>query len=108
MIVHVYGEVELIEDEHELMSYLNDMVLKYEAPDSSYRLQDVDAEFLAGMNKGVQGFKIKIDRMEGKAKVSQNHSVHRQELVIKQLERIPFPNEQQIASLMKENLKNKA
>ncbi|UFJ39908.1 FMN-binding negative transcriptional regulator [Brevibacillus humidisoli] len=105
--VHVYGEVELIEDEQELMSSLNDMVLKYEAPDSSYRLQDVDAEFLAGMNKGVQGFKIKIDRMEGKAKVSQNHSVHRQELIVKQLEQIPFPNEQQIASLMKANLKNK-
>jgi transcriptional regulator len=105
--VHVYGQVELIEDEYELMSSLNDMVLKYEAPDSSYRLQDVDAEFLVGMNKGVQGFKIKIDRIEGKAKVSQNHSLHRQELIIKQLEQIPFPNEQQIASLMKANLKNK-
>lgn len=105
--VHVYGEVELTRDEHELMSSLNDLVLKYEAPDSSYRLQDVDAEFLAGMNKGVQGFKIKIDRIEGKAKVSQNHSLHRQELIIKQLEQIPFPNEQQIASLMKANLTNK-
>lgn len=104
--VHVYGEVELIEDEHELMSSLNDMVLKYEAPGSSYRLQDVDADFLVGMNKGVQGFKIKIDRIEGKAKVSQNHSLHRQELIIKQLEQIPFSNEQQIASLMKANLKN--
>jgi transcriptional regulator len=82
--VHFYGEVELTRDEHELMSSLNDMVLKYEAPDSSYRLQDVDAEFLVGMNKGVQGFKIKIDRIEGKAKVSQNHSLHRQELIIKQ------------------------
>jgi len=104
--VHVYGEVELTRDEHELMNSLNDLVLKYEAPDSPYRLQDVDAEFLAGMNKGVQGFKIKIDRIEGKAKVSQNHSLHRQELVIKQLEQIPFPYEQQIASLMKANLKN--
>jgi len=105
--VHVYGKVELVDDEHELMSSLNDLVLKYEAPDSPYRLQDVDAEFLMGMSKGVQGFKIKIERIEGKAKVSQNHSVHRKELVIKQLEQIPFPDEQQIASLMKANLKNK-
>lgn len=105
--VHVYGEVELIEDEHELMSSLNDMVLEYEAPDNSYRLQDVDVELLRGMTKGIQGFKIKIDKMEGKAKLSQNHSLHRQELIIKQLEQIPFPNEQQIASLMKANLKNK-
>jgi transcriptional regulator len=105
--VHVYGEVELIEDEHELMSSLNDMVLEYEAPDNSYRLQDVDVELLRGMTKGIQGFKIKIDKMEGKAKLSQNHSLHRQELIIKQLEQIPFPNKQQIASLMKANLKNK-
>ena len=105
--LHVYGEVELIEDEQELMSSLNDMVLEYEAPDNSYRLQDVDVELLHGMTKGIQGFKIKINKMEGKAKLSQNHSLHRQELIIKQLEQIPFPNEQQIASLMKANLKNK-
>ena len=73
--VHVYGEVELVEDENELMGSLHDMVLKYEAPDSSYRLQDVDAKFLDGMNKGVQGFKIKINKIEGKAKLSQNHSL---------------------------------
>ncbi|WP_026584221.1 FMN-binding negative transcriptional regulator [Bacillus sp. J33] len=102
--VHVYGEVELIEDESELKGSLHEMVLKYEAPDSSYRLQDVDAEFLAGMNKGVQGFKIKINKIEGKAKLSQNHSSQRQELVINRLEQISNTNEQQISSFMKANL----
>ena len=102
--VHVYGEVELLEDEEELIGSLHDMVLKYEAPDSSYRLHDVDAEFLAGMNKGVQGFKIKINRIEGKSKLSQNHSLERQELVINQLEQKSTTDEQQVASLMKANL----
>lgn len=103
--VHVYGKVELIDDEKELLDSLHEMVLKYEAPDSSYRLQDVDADFIAGMNKGIQGFKIKIDKIEGKAKLSQNHPVHRQELVITHLERLQNSNEQKIAALMKENLK---
>ncbi|MCM2532304.1 FMN-binding negative transcriptional regulator [Neobacillus pocheonensis] len=103
--VHVYGEVELLEDEHELMSSFNDMVLKYEAPDSSYSLQDVDAEFLAGMNKGVQGFKIKINKIEGKAKLSQNHTLQRQELIVNQLEQISNTDVQQISLLMKANLK---
>ncbi|HZG72753.1 MAG TPA: FMN-binding negative transcriptional regulator [Chondromyces sp.] len=103
--VHAYGEVELLENENELMDSFHEMVLKYETPDSSYRIQDVDPEFLAGMNKGVQGFKIKINKIEGKAKLSQNHSLQRQELVINQLEQIPNTNEQQISSLMKENLK---
>lgn len=95
MTVHVYGEVELQEDEHELMSSLHDMVSKYEAPDSS----------LAGMNKGVQGFKIKINNIEGKAKLSQNHPLQRQELIVNQLEQITNTDEQQISLLMKGNLK---
>ncbi|KAA0566652.1 FMN-binding negative transcriptional regulator [Bacillus sp. CH30_1T] len=103
--VHVYGEVELIKDENELIGSLHEMVSKYEAPDGSYRLQDVDAKFLAGMSKGVQGFKIKINHIEGKAKLSQNHSLQRQERVINHLQQIPNTDEQRIASLMKENLK---
>lgn len=104
--VHVYGEVELLEDDNELLGSLHDMVLKYETPESTYRLEDVDAEFLAGMNKGVQGFKIKINRIEGKVKLSQNHSLQRQELVINQLEQKANTDEQQIAKLMKANIKN--
>ena len=103
--VHVYGEVELMEDENELMGSFQEMVLKYEAPDSPYKLEDVDAGFLAGMSKGVQGFKIKIHKIEGKAKLSQNHSLQRKELVINQLEQSSKSNEQQIALLMKENFK---
>ncbi len=105
MTVHVYGEVELLKDEIELKDSLHEMVLKYEASDSSYRLQDVDAEFLSGMKKGIQGFKIKINKIEGKAKLSQNHSLQRQELVINQLEQFSNTDEQQISLLMKANLK---
>lgn len=64
---------ELQEDEHELISVLHDLVSKYEAPDSG--LQDVDAEFLAGMNKVVQGCKIKINKIEGKAKLKPKSSI---------------------------------
>ncbi|SIR50999.1 hypothetical protein SAMN05878482_10479 [Peribacillus simplex] len=59
---------ELQEDEHALISALHDLVSKYEAPDSSYSLQDIDAEFLAGMNKVVQGCKIKIKKIEAMRK----------------------------------------
>ena len=103
--VHVYGEVELIEDENELIKTLHDLVLKYEAPDSTYKLAEVDTKYIAGMNKGVQGFKIKINKIEAKAKLSQNNSLQRQELIIKQLEQSSNKDEQQIALLMKENLK---
>ncbi|WP_226671085.1 FMN-binding negative transcriptional regulator [Metabacillus litoralis] len=103
--IHVYGEIEFLENEYQLITSLNDMVLNYEADDSSYRLQDVDADFLASMNKAIQGFKIKITKIEGKAKLSQNHSLERQQLVIDHLDQILNSNEQQISSLMKANSK---
>lgn len=43
--------------------------------------------------------------MEGKKKLSQNHSNERQQLVIQKLEEIEQNNEQQIAHLMKQNIK---
>jgi transcriptional regulator len=103
--VHVYGEVELVEGEDELMNSLQEMVLKYESPNSSYKLEEVDDGFLTGMSKGIQGFKIRITKIEAKAKLSQNHSLARQELVINQLEQSSNTDEQQISSLMKANLR---
>jgi transcriptional regulator len=50
---------------------------------------------------GIVGFKIKIEKIEGKAKLSQNHPVDRQELIIKQLENTSDQNNIQIADLMK-------
>ncbi|EEL62122.1 FMN-binding negative transcriptional regulator [Bacillus cereus] len=106
--VHVYGEVEFIENEYELMESLHDMVVKYEAPNSSYKLQDIDATYLSGMNKGLQGFKIKINKIVGQAKLSQNQPLHRQELIVNQLEKISNEDEQNISFLMKENLKKRS
>jgi transcriptional regulator len=102
--VHVYGEIELVEDEDEVMESLQELVMKYEAPDSSYKLEDLDSKYLAGMSKGIQAFKLNITKIEGKAKLSQNHPTERQERVIEQLEQNPHANEQEIAFWMKGNL----
>lgn len=103
--VHIYGQVELVDNAHEVLDTLQKLVLKYEEPNSSYQLDRVDASYIAGLSKGIQGFRIRITNIEGKAKLSQNHPVERQELVIQQLEKMAGQNEREVASLMKENLK---
>ncbi|MEK4149429.1 FMN-binding negative transcriptional regulator [Robertmurraya sp. FSL W8-0741] len=103
--VHIYGEVEWVENEQELNESLHEIVSKYEPPNSPYNLEEIDDAFLSGMNKGIQGFKIKINKMEGKAKLSQNHPEERQRLVATKLEQSLRTDEQEIAKLMKENLK---
>lgn len=103
--VHVYGELEIVEEEKEVFESLADMVNKYEKPDSSYHLENVDENFIKGMSKGIVGFKININKIEGKAKLSQNHPEARQSLIIKQLENSADQNDIHIAQLMKKNVK---
>ncbi|PEN80010.1 transcriptional regulator [Bacillus cereus] len=86
--VHVYGELEIVEDEKKLVDSLQDLVSKYEDPESTYSLNDVDPNYMGGLGKGIVGFKIKINKIEGKAKLSQNHSVKRQNLVVEKLEKV--------------------
>jgi transcriptional regulator len=105
--IHVYGQLEIVEDEQEVFESLSDMVNKYEKPDSSYQLKDVDSGFIKGMSKGIVGFKIQIRKIEGKAKLSQNHPLARQELIIKQLENSEDQNDIHIAQLMKKNIEKK-
>jgi transcriptional regulator len=102
--VHVYGDVEIIEDQAGLIRTLEEMVIKYEKQNSSYRLDESNKEFIEGLSKGIVGFKIKINRLEGKWKLSQNHSKERQEKIINQLEQIQSEDAGIIARLMKENL----
>ncbi|MEH7381109.1 FMN-binding negative transcriptional regulator [Bacillus sp. JJ1533] len=104
--IHVYGRMEIIKDQKVIFESLNDMVEKYENPDSPYHLSHVDPKFIEGMSKGIVGFKINITKIEAKAKLSQNHPVERQELIIKHLENSKLQDSVRVASLMRENLKN--
>ncbi|WP_459500223.1 FMN-binding negative transcriptional regulator [Bacillus sp. C1] len=101
--VHVYGEMEIVEDEQELINSLRDLVDKYEDQESSYLLDEVEPSYIEGLSKGIVGFKIKINRIEGKRKLSQNHSAKRQELVVKQLEQMDSEDHKGIAMLMRGN-----
>jgi transcriptional regulator len=104
--VHVYGTVEITEDQKVTLENLNDLVIKYENPNSNYHLDDTNQEFINGLMNGIVAFKLKINKMEGKWKLSQNHSKERQERVIKHLKQMKDENSQDIAYLMEENLKN--
>ncbi|PLS04823.1 FMN-binding negative transcriptional regulator [Neobacillus cucumis] len=102
--IHVYGKLEIIENQKVIFDSLNDMIKKYESPASPYNLIDVDPSFIEGMSKGIVAFRIIITKMEAKAKLSQNHPVERQELIIKQLENTSHQDNLQVADLMKKNL----
>ncbi|MDX8346225.1 FMN-binding negative transcriptional regulator [Rossellomorea sp. YZS02] len=105
--VHVYGNLELLEDESEVIGSLSSLVKNYEHADSPYSLDDVDEKVQTGLRKGIVGFKIPIRSIEGKAKLSQNHPLERQQRVIEHLEQIHQDNSREIAFLMKKNIQSK-
>ncbi|MCR8845650.1 FMN-binding negative transcriptional regulator [Paenibacillus sp. SC116] len=104
--VHVYGNIELIEDQTEVLQTLKTLVTKYETVDSKYEINETNKEFIEGLVRGIVPFKLNISRMEGKWKLSQNHSEERQRNVIEQLEQSESEDAQKIAELMSNNLRN--
>ncbi|MFY4775354.1 FMN-binding negative transcriptional regulator [Metabacillus sp. RGM 3146] len=103
--IHVYGKIVLITDPEELKKSLTMLVSKYEDASSPYKMENLPSHYLDGMMKGITGFILKIDRMEGKWKLSQNHSADRQLAVARHLKEIGSENSRAIAELMEKNAK---
>jgi transcriptional regulator len=99
--VHVYGKYVPITDEQEWKSVLDKMVRFYETSSKKWSLDSLPEDFFEKLKHMTSAFKIEINRIEGKWKLSQNHTEERREKVIHHLERGGF-NEKAIADLMKE------
>ncbi|WP_026022957.1 FMN-binding negative transcriptional regulator [Paenisporosarcina sp. TG20] len=101
LTVHVNGTVQLMKDEDpRLWQSMLNLTEKYEDTTSIYELNNVDPGYISSLSKGVVGFTISIDRIEGKAKLSQNHPKERVERVISALTKLDKSNEQSIAKWM--------
>jgi transcriptional regulator len=72
LAVHAYGRPKPIEDASGLRALLTRLVAQHEAKDSNWRMEALPESFLAGMLRGIIGFEIEVERLEGKAKMSQN------------------------------------
>ena len=81
--VHAYGRLELIDDEAAALELLHRTVERYEASQPRpWRLADQPADLIAGLARQIAAFRIPIERLEGKWKLSQNHPAERRERVI--------------------------
>ncbi|SFV06795.1 FMN-binding negative transcriptional regulator [Alicyclobacillus macrosporangiidus] len=97
--VHVYGRCTVIEDESELADLLAKTVRFYE-PDS--RLPEESGEpYYRNLMRAVVGFRLDIERMEGKAKLSQNKPPEVRRRVIEALGRTGDAEAQEVAAWMR-------
>jgi transcriptional regulator len=104
--VHAYGAFRLVEDRDGLHDILTRTTSVYERrmPEPwSYDVADPD---LDKMLMAIVGFQIEISRLEGKAKLNQNHTEERRRKVIRALEAQTDDDSQAIARLMMATLKD--
>jgi transcriptional regulator len=71
--VHAYGVPRVIEDADRVRALLGRLVHTFEdGRPEPWRMEDLSDSYVAGMIRGIVAFEIPIDRLEGKAKLSQN------------------------------------
>lgn len=73
--VHAYGMPRLIEDDAELRKLVDETVTRYEgAFERPWEIGSIEDAKLGGLLRGIVGFEIPIERMDGKRKLGQNRS----------------------------------
>ena len=74
--VHLSGTVELVDDPEELRDLVGWLTDRHEAerPDP-WSVDDAPAAFIAGQLRAIRGVIVHLDRVEAKAKLSQNRSL---------------------------------
>lgn len=99
--VHAYGVPHLIEDPATVRSLLDALVSEYEAgqpvPWSTRQISD---ELVTKLQRAIVGFEIRITRLEGKRKLSQNRPAADQRGVLTGLRSTGAPNALELAELM--------
>lgn len=102
--VHVYGTFHIVEGRDSLLDILRRSVLTYESPRAEPWAFDESASHVEKLLGAIVGFRIEITRLEGKWKLSQNHSEERRRKVIEALGRQPREDSQAIAAMMREGM----
>lgn len=104
--VHAYGVPQIItlNDSRESMDrMIHEMIDTYEADYQSH-WHDLSSQFREGMMNGIVGFKMRVTRLEGKYKLSQNRSQADQKRVSQALLQSSDPVARAVGHEMTQNL----
>jgi len=98
--VHAYGNATLMESPEKKAALLAQTINFYEAA-YMQQWQALPDEYKLNMMKGITGFEIVVDDLQGKKKISQNRSEKERENIINELSNSPDTAAKDIANYMK-------
>jgi transcriptional regulator len=103
-VVHAYGVPRVLEDEAAITEALRRLVATHEGGFAEpWGLEQVPAEYLQTMQRGIVTFELPIGRLEGKLKLSQNRSPADRARVIAALEQRAEDGAHGVQELMQEH-----
>jgi transcriptional regulator len=102
--VHVYGKLQIIEGVEPLRELVARTVRLYEQSMPRPWSFDGSTTYAERMLSQIIGFRIQIERIEGKWKLNQNHPAERRTKVIRTLQERGDENSLAVAALMNERL----
>jgi transcriptional regulator len=92
VVVHAYGPLRIIHDEHWLLTHLDQLTTQSEATTTTpWKLADAPADYIRTLLNGIVGLELPIHRLEGKWKVSQNRTPAEKQGVINGLAALDTP-----------------
>jgi transcriptional regulator len=98
--VHAYGTATLIESPEHKAALLAQTITFYEAA-YLQQWQALPDDYKLNMMKGITGFEIVVDDLQGKKKISQNRSETEQQNIISELSNSPDSAAKDIAGYMR-------
>ena len=102
--VHAYGDVRTIRDAAWLRDLVARLSARHEArePTPPWRSEDLPERFLAAMLDGIVGVELRVSRLDGKFKLSQNRPASDRPRIVAALARRDDPDSRAVAELMRE------
>jgi transcriptional regulator len=99
-VAHVHGVAEVMADAAETRALLDALVDRYESGRAKPWQLQLEGRELAAMLDAIVGFRLAIERIDAKFKLSQNRSGDDRERVIAALRGEPYPESQATADWM--------
>ncbi|KAB2910349.1 MAG: FMN-binding negative transcriptional regulator [Hyphomicrobiaceae bacterium] len=101
-VVHAYGRLEAVEDQAWLLAHVGELSDQQEAAydDVRWSMADAPADYLERQARGIVGLRLRMTRLEGKVKMSQNREARDRDGVVRGLARRGEGHDAEAAALV--------
>lgn len=100
-VVHAHGAAEIVDDRDWLVRHVGELTDQQEAgTPTPWATSDAPGNFIEVMSRGIVGMRFTIERLEGKAKMSQNREIPDREGVVAGLKQRGSEADAKVAGLV--------